>query len=247
MDGLQLDDSHRDNGYAPTYSDKVVSSSSPSHTSTTPIVLPQHDVYNAPVAPDAPTPQSPRRRLPWGLSILAYTLLIAVITFLITAGAVGGALGGVLASQDDSDSSTQTQTATVTVTNTAPTASATPSGLVNNYTPLLPDQVNTTALQCVDQATINSATGEQFQLNCNINFPDNDMINIIAYTLDACINACSNMNTFAGEEQCRGILFNANLQKTNANQNGNCWLKSIMANPSVDRAPPSVGAVLLSS
>ena len=69
----------------------------------------------------------------------------------------------------------------------------------------------------------------------------------MAYTLDACIEACSNMNTIARETQCHGVLFNANLDKGIANNNGNCWLKSLMANPAVDPVPPSVGAVLLSS
>lgn len=140
----------------------------------------------------------------------------------------------------------QTATVTATVTNTVSTASASPSGLISNYSPLLPEQVNTTVLDCTDKATVTSQSGDQYQLNCNINYPDNDLLNFVAYSVDTCIGACSNFNKAAGKPQCHGVLFNANMQQMSEDGGGNCWLKSVMTNPTVDGLPPSVGAVLLS-
>ena len=138
--------------------------------------------------------------------------------------------------------------ATVTMTGTGTaSATSTATGAVKNYSPLLPSQVNTTALDCNDQSTMTSTSGEQFQLHCNINYGGNDIVDIIAYTLDACIEACSNMNTIANATTCHGIMFNANMEYVYAEDSGNCWLKSLMADPTTDSLPPSVGAVLLSS
>jgi len=54
---------------------------------------------NAELQPStASSPPSPSRIL-WGLSVLAYTIMIVAITFVITGAAFGGALGGVIANQ----------------------------------------------------------------------------------------------------------------------------------------------------
>ncbi|EXJ90458.1 hypothetical protein A1O1_03560 [Capronia coronata CBS 617.96] len=237
MDGLQIDDRPHEKSYFSGGHDKMVA---PDKVMTA--AYPYEPVDSQPGEP-----QPSASRLPWRLSVLAYTLVVAGVTLLICGAAFGGALGGVVTSHKHSDSNTPaTTTVTATVTNTVSSAPTTQTGLVNNYSPLLPDQVNTTALDCAEQATITSRSDEQYQLNCNINYPDNDLLNFIAYSLDDCIDACSSINTVSGDTQCHGVVFNANLEKSDQQGHGNCWLKSIMANPTTDPQPPSVGAVLLS-
>ena len=147
-------------------------------------------------------------------------------------------------------------TATVTATVTAGAASTatgtssstvSPTAAVKNYTPLLPTQVNTTALDCTDQATVRAQNGDTYTMNCNTNYAGNDIISFISYTLDTCINACSNMNKISGETTCHGVLFNSNMQTIYNQNQGNCWLKSLMAGAQADGLPPSVGAVLVTS
>ncbi len=145
---------------------------------------------------------------------------------------------------------TATATTTVTVTGSAG-ASATSSSsttLVNDYTPLSPTLVNTTALDCTTGTTVQSWSGQTFQLNCNTNYGGGDVVNLIAYDLDTCVEACSSMNELGGNgtTTCYGVVFNSNLEAIYGKQEGNCWLKgSAMGNPSVDGLPPSVGAVLI--
>lgn len=140
-----------------------------------------------------------------------------------------------------------TTTITATVTASSATSTTTTAGLATDYAPLLPTQVSTLQYECDDGALRNSTTGQQFQLNCNKNFPGSDLLNFVAYTLDDCIEACSNYNNINQTTICRGIVFNANMDLITEEYNGNCYLKSSMANAIVDTSPPSVGAVLSSS
>ncbi|KAK4945592.1 hypothetical protein LTR10_015211 [Elasticomyces elasticus] len=261
MDGLQVDTSPREKASAQDTHKFVAPQTQPAGTYVTSPYTPESNGYTpAPQYESKPsTPDRRRGLLPCGLSLLAYTILVAAVTAIIIGAAVGGGLGGALASKSNKSTvgSGTATTATMTVTGAGATATmtatgtssatSTSTGQVKNYAPLLPAQVNTTALDCNDKSTITSATGEQFQLNCNINYGGNDIINIIAYTLDACIEACSNLNTIANATTCHGIMFNGNMEFVVAEDNGNCWLKSLMAAPTTDTLPPSVGAVLLTS
>ncbi|KAK5272405.1 hypothetical protein LTR99_001797 [Exophiala xenobiotica] len=256
MDGLQVDDSHREKAYVPNDSNKMLAPHSYSidtSTSTSPYQPPHPQTL-----PTLPTYQSedrtPQRpRMPWGLSLGAYTILIIGITAVIMGAALSGGLGGALAAKSSDNKSVPTTTVTATVTNAAATATgssaatASVTGVVRNYSPVLPAQVNTTALDCTDQATITSYSGDSYTLSCNTNYGGNDIMSFIAYTLDTCINACSNMNSIAGTTTCHGIMFNANMEKIYSEDMGNCWLKSLMASASEDGLPPSVGAVLATS
>ncbi|KIW16699.1 hypothetical protein PV08_03887 [Exophiala spinifera] len=246
MDGLQVDDTSREKTYASTDSHKMIlpqsyaSESSPSQYPP----YPQH-MQTSPLYEEG-KPIQQRPRMPWGLSLRGYTFLIIGITAVVMAAALGGGLGGAIAAVANDNSS---PTATVTATVTASTASSTasPTAVVRNYTPILPSQVNTTALDCRDQATISSQNGDTYTMNCNTNYPGNDIVSFISYTLDTCINACSNMNTRSGEMTCHGVLFNSNMQTIFEENAGNCWLKSLMTGATPEGLPPSVGAVLVTS
>ncbi|KAI1612007.1 hypothetical protein EDD36DRAFT_465854 [Exophiala viscosa] len=263
MDGLEVDTSPREKTSAAQDSHKFVAPQiQPAGTYVSSPYSPESNAYTPAPQYESP-PSTPNRRrslLPCGLSILAYTILVAAVTAVIIGAAVGGGLGGALASKSNKSavgSSGSSSTVTMTVTSAAATvtmtgtgtssATSTATGAVKNYTPLLPSQVNTTALDCNDQSTLTSESGDQFQLNCNMNYGGNDIVDFIAYTLDACIEACSSMNTVANATTCHGVMFNANMETVYAEDSGNCWLKSLMADPVVDTLPPSVGALLISS
>lgn len=46
-------------------------------------------------------PQEQQKRNPWGMSPLAFGLLVALITALVVGGAVGGGVAGAMSSKDD--------------------------------------------------------------------------------------------------------------------------------------------------
>ncbi|EXJ70565.1 uncharacterized protein A1O5_06635 [Cladophialophora psammophila CBS 110553] len=215
-----------------------------------------------------PTPYNPPlarapSRLPCGLSVLAYTILVAAVTLAICAAGFGGGIGAIAASKDKTCSTnnndspigaqsqattTITRTTGITATATSSTATSSPiNGLVNDYTPLPPSTVNTTSLNCTTGTSVYSASGSQFQLTCDKNYPGNDIVSIITYTLDVCVEACANMNVLQAQTVCHGVMYNANLAMMVQNGNGNCWLKTAMQNPVDDDFPPSVGAALISS
>ncbi|KAK6368111.1 hypothetical protein LTS17_009851 [Exophiala oligosperma] len=258
MDGLQVDDSSREKISASTDSHKMILPQSyPSESSTS--QNPQYPTYpqhmqTSPLYENPEPVRTPEKlQMPWGLSLRGYTFLIIGITAVVMAAALGGGLGGAIAAVANHNSSpTATVTATVTAgaaSTATGTASSTvsPTAAVKNYSPLLPTQVNTTALDCDDQATVTAQNGDSYTMNCNTNYAGNDIISFISYTLDTCINACSKMNTIAGDTKCHGVLFNSNMNTIYNEAQGNCWLKSLMAGATTDGLPPSVGAILVTS
>ncbi|KAJ4580578.1 hypothetical protein HRR82_004246 [Exophiala dermatitidis] len=245
MDGLQVAQPPRGKAFVPPEHDKFGANATPG------AVDPGYATeYTSQVGQHSPPKLS--YRFPWGLSLFTYTLLIVGITFVICGAGFGGAIGAVAANNKHSEPNTETvfQTTTVTATATAsvptaavPTASATASaGLVNDYVVLPPDQVNTTTLTCADESTMTTKSGARYQLHCNVDFGNNDILWFISYSLEICLEACSNLNTRTGNATCNGVIYNANVGHFPA---GNCWLKSAMLNPSIEDIPPSVGATLL--
>jgi hypothetical protein len=301
MDGLQVADGSRDQKTAFEHqTDKF-----PSHTTST-IPTPatrnpfattaeygnpnaaysQHQQPPLIVNDEKPFRQERRYRLPFGLSVVAYTAIIITVVAVILGAALGGAIGAVASNKDDCsyvcgpsswlfvkdhmtdharrlssvngtlvpDSGSQAiATTTVFSTVTASSTSTSPplgsSTLVSNYAPLLPSQVYTAALNCTSGATVITGDGSQFQTNCNTNYAGNDMLQFVAYSLDDCLGACTNLNKISASNTvpCKGVLFNANVAACVSQGGGNCWLKSAMEGAAADILPPSVGAVLLST
>jgi hypothetical protein len=104
-------------------------------------------------------------------------------------------------------------------------------------------------LNCTTGSSLYTLDGSQFQLNCNTNYPGNDIGFITAYRLEDCIGACANLNTLTtgSTTPCLGVLFNANMHDLVTKNGGNCWLKSAMKNAQNDTLPPTVGAVLVAT
>jgi len=155
----------------------------------------------------------PTTHNPFGLGSVAFGLLVAAITCILTAAIVGGAVGGALGSKHN---------AVVTTT---------PSSLpANNYEPLSAASVNTTYFPyCPDQdgQTIttlkDSAT---YELQCNSNAYGVDAMAIVAYSLDDCVQACTTLNTFNTITNCVGVNFWADMASSFYSSGGNCYLKT---------------------
>ena len=97
MDGLQLDDSSREKMVVSQNSHNLIAqhgySTNPTYSTATskPHYIPTNQQ-------EAQLPDVSRRRLlPWGFSLLGYTILIAGITAVIMGAALGGGLGGAIA------------------------------------------------------------------------------------------------------------------------------------------------------
>lgn len=91
MDGLQVDESAREKTFVPPEQEKI-----PAPEKPLPVVYSDE-------SSDTQRPQPSSSRLPWGLSVLAYTFFVAGLTFLICGAGFGGALGGVVARHKQSE------------------------------------------------------------------------------------------------------------------------------------------------
>ncbi|KAJ9616507.1 hypothetical protein H2200_000226 [Cladophialophora chaetospira] len=224
----------------------------------------QEQTLAQPYHNEKPLPSDSRQRIPFGLSIVAYSVLVAALMLIICGAAFGGALGAVAArkgkdcSPSDNasigaNSTSPTATATTTVfsivtgTSSSSSTPTTASGLVADYIPLAPSQVGTAALNCTSGSSVFAPSGSQFQLNCNVNYIGNDIGLITTYRLEDCVGACANLNILTGTTSCLGVLFNANMQDVVSKNGGNWWLESKMENAAAEGTPPSVGAVLVAS
>jgi hypothetical protein len=141
-------------------------------------------------------------------------------------------------------------TATAATTRTSTSAPSTPtapvSTLVDNYEPLSPSQINTTSYNCAqgENIRIGNQTWEYF---CGYNYPFNDIVCILAYTVYDCVTACYTMNTVGSSvptTKCAGIVYNPYIAMEYSSTYGNCWLKSTMVNPAYTAGFLQVSAVL---
>ncbi|KAM5350067.1 hypothetical protein ACJ41O_006572 [Fusarium nematophilum] len=167
-----------------------------------------------------------QQKVPFGLSILNFGILVAVVTTAIVGGGIGGGLGAALAKCNNSESSEA------------------PSGLnkcdqsdssndPNDYAPIPAAQVRNLTLNCPENGpngTLRTENGYRFHSYCGVNAPEtgdgniNDIVSIWAYYFDDCIGACAEM-TKNNETVCDSVFFRSNMNVSTA-QYGNCWLKS---------------------
>lgn len=140
-------------------------------------------------------------------------------------------------------------TATVSASGSASTSAPTNSGAVyNSYIPASHSDVNTTAFTvCPLQDGQNITTprlNEIYNLHCYVNLGGQDIVSIVAYSLEDCIQACTNTNN-GGPVQCVAVNFWAEMSAEFTTNGGNCWLKQQWENGSQDELPLHVGAVLV--
>ncbi|KAF2824460.1 hypothetical protein CC86DRAFT_384087 [Ophiobolus disseminans] len=71
--------------------------------------------------------------------------------------------------------------------------------------------------------------GSAYQYNClaNKNLRDADLTSFTAYTLEQCVDACSQWNAAHGNRGCKGVVISYRVMYKRQTGNGaNCWLKS---------------------
>ncbi|ETI24544.1 hypothetical protein G647_03913 [Cladophialophora carrionii CBS 160.54] len=176
-----------------------------------------HDQNGDPPEAGRSIPQTPKRN-PWGLSPLAFGLLVAAVTAVIVGAAVGGGVAGAMSGNDSKASkSNATATVTITATSTAtattaidissPTDSALPlPSSLENYVVSEPYYVSTLFNPgCPDSnSRIDVQYDTSFDLFCGVDMQNHvddeanpdlqvaDVSGLFAYSITDCLYACAN-------------------------------------------------------
>ncbi|KAM0425997.1 hypothetical protein ACHAPT_008626 [Fusarium lateritium] len=201
--------------------------------------------YAAVAGKDAPPyhagNQSQQQKVPFGLSILSFGILVALVTAIIVGGAVGGGLGGALASCNNDNNNSESSESPSGVNecdqsnnsnNTTDTNSTDTSNDPNNYAPIPAALVSNVTWYCPengDNGTIRTKDGYKFHSYCGVNAPETgdgnivDIVTIWAYYLEDCIGACAELSK-KNRTICDSVFFRRNLNVSKT-QFGNCWLK----------------------
>jgi hypothetical protein len=180
---------------------------------------------------------------PFGLRAPAFGLLVALATLVVVGAALGGGLGGALASER-SKNNVVTATRTTITANSAtasPAPTATPTtGRFTNLTIPAPSDVDTLFLDCPNlNSTAYSATdNDHFTFTCGVAYPGGfsaysggtiaTLAGLIAYTPQDCAVACSKFNYYSAfygnGTVCAAMTFNSELSTAFATYGANCWL-----------------------
>jgi hypothetical protein len=189
-------------------------------------------------------------RVPFGLSALAFGLLVALATMVVVGGAIGGGLGGALASAHGKNSNAMTVTRTITIASTiasSHTASSatvasttTTSGPFLNLTVPAAADVNSLFLDCpkLDNTLSPLSNNQRFTFTCGIDYPGGGaaysggtiatLAGLIAYSPEDCAVACSTFNAYSAQfgngTVCAAMTFTSDLSAALANYGANCWL-----------------------
>jgi hypothetical protein len=190
-------------------------------------------------------------KVPFGLRPLVFGALVALVTLIVVGAALGGGLGSGLATARRHGASPlpasvcPSLTSSLSTTSTTTTSSSSTASLTvyNNYTVPDPSIINTLTLTCqngsiyqtLQQALSLTLYREQtFQYLCNRGYKGDTaadgrgtlktLASFVSYTVENCIEACSNMNGWASETVCRAISFATNLAEDYENWGTNCWL-----------------------
>jgi hypothetical protein len=107
---------------------------------------------------------------------------------------------------------------TPTAPSSLPTTSASTTSV---YTPLPPSAVPLINNSC-PSTILFSSKNDKYDCTEQIDLNGGDIISIIAYTLQDCIDACSQYSAIQGNNACQGVILN---KKMSYQPRGNCWLK----------------------
>jgi hypothetical protein len=122
-------------------------------------------------------------------------------------------------------------TVITTVTTTSPLSpSSTPTSGFTNFSVTAPSAITSLYLDCpaISSTTYTAQNSSNiFAITCDLDYPswnvgNEDIVSIIAYSLQDCLEACSQM-TSSGVASCAGALFESDLSSW---LGGNCYLKS---------------------
>lgn len=137
-----------------------------------------------------------------------------------------------------------------TATATSTDAKAT-TGLLANYAVLPAVNVYNVSVDCAELAQkpittlFNPIANQIYDVHCGVDFgnsagedsqgnevPTRDLMGIISYDLSTCIEACSSINRFNGQNKvdktrnCRSVTFIARIHESLASQEANCFIKN---------------------
>ncbi|KAM0430165.1 hypothetical protein ACHAPT_006173 [Fusarium lateritium] len=188
--------------------------------------------------------QQQKPRGPFGLSLWLFTVIVVAITAAIVGGGVGGGLGAALSNCQNSNSECSADTAVgddnSTTASAAPTTSTTTSAFF--FTPTPAAEIRNLTWFCEeaeDTKTIQLTSGFEFKVYCGLDGGGannaegggtlKDLVGIIAYSLEDCLQACTQMNAMNDNQDtnvtCKSVSFRANLAQSYKQYGGNCWLK----------------------
>ena len=98
-------------------------------------------------------------------------------------------------------------------------------------------------------ASYNAAYSDaSYDLFCNANQPNSDLMNVWVYTFEDCIRACSSYDTMSkiNGSYCYGVSYTYTVhQIPGVADSGNCWLKAVKRNASVMYADVGVDSAFL--
>jgi hypothetical protein len=92
-----------------------------------------------------------------------------------------------------------------------------------------PEQVVLANNSCPpDNSDVKTSNAESYRCMSGKNVGGNDLAAIVAYTLQQCVDACSEMNNLASARNaCKGVVMAEDLSNRYLKGNrANCWLKS---------------------
>ncbi|EPS34867.1 hypothetical protein PDE_09831 [Penicillium oxalicum 114-2] len=181
-----------------------------------------------------------------GLKPMVFWALLAVALLVIIGGAVGGGIGGTLATRHTSEAfqtsasssilpSTMSRSTTTFETSTTKLVSTISSAPVSSGT----TGIASNPCPGRNLTTVTGSDGSVFTLLCAVDWPSGvdassghgtvyDLNRSTRYTLGSCIADCVDWNDdVANDSKCKGIVYTANLTAAfEGGQGGNCFLKS---------------------
>lgn len=100
-----------------------------------------------------------------------------------------------------------------------------------NYSMPEVNTIYSVALDCpaLDNEDYTTSSGQVFTISCSTGLHGGDLVSMRAYTLYDCIEACGNMNHYAGSNaSCESLEFQAQIATLGGDLDAysNCWLKT---------------------
>ncbi|KAM5354873.1 hypothetical protein ACJ41O_001519 [Fusarium nematophilum] len=201
-----------------------------------------------------PPPAYPPQRIPFGLGVWTFGLLVAAITAIVIGSGVGGGLGAALASCQSSSSElspapveTASSPSTAVETATCPSPDQSDNSTTSNngtdYSPIPAEKVKSLAWDCTEPKqtmTKDMPKGFSFKVYCGLDAGFGaaaegggiikDLAPLIAYSLEDCLYACTEM-VVKNETQetgtvCESVSFRPWLSWSLKTFGANCWLKN---------------------
>ncbi|KAF4977977.1 hypothetical protein FZEAL_5569 [Fusarium zealandicum] len=208
------------------------------NASKAPEAIPYYGQNTGYYVPEGNRDTTPHRSVPFGLSIWAFGVLIALITAVIVGGAVGGGLGAALANQNQSEcaSSNTSDSSQATSCNATSSATADDATKTTAYAPIRASDIANLTLDCPEsKESQRPGSGYKFDVYCQMNGPQTpdgpitDIVSVPAYFLDDCLGACEEMTRNNKRDKkiprCDSIAFTRQMNISRSDF-GNCWLKN---------------------